>query len=130
MHPNCTYGFTDGVAKTGNLFFCSLLYLDASRQMAALSAKYGCGSSAQYAKEAAEISSSIDATMKDPAGPLWLAATIDSEHIDTCPGRFNPSACPEPSLSGRSVARRLNSFALSPTQTESRTSGAPRTSSR
>lgn len=82
VHPNCTYGFTDGVAKTGNLFFCSLLYVDASRQMAALSAKYDCGSSAQYAKEAAAISSSIDATMKDPNGPLWLAATIDNRKPD------------------------------------------------
>ena len=34
--PNCTYGFTDTVAKTGSLLFTSLLYIDASRQMAAL----------------------------------------------------------------------------------------------
>ena len=37
VHPNCTYGFTDSVAKTGNLFFCSLLYIDASRQLSELS---------------------------------------------------------------------------------------------
>jgi len=35
------------VAKTGNLLFCSLLYVDASRQLAKLSAKYGCGATAQ-----------------------------------------------------------------------------------
>ena len=80
-HPNCTYGFTDSVAKTGNLLFCSLLYVDASRQMAALSKKYGCGDTAQYAREAAEVGGAIDA-LKDPAGPLWFAATIDNRIED------------------------------------------------
>ena len=38
--PNCSYGFTDGIVKTGELLFTSLLYIDASRQMAALATKY------------------------------------------------------------------------------------------
>lgn len=46
VRPNCTYGFTDTVAKTGNLLFCSLLYVDASRKMAELSSQFGCGDSA------------------------------------------------------------------------------------
>ena len=82
VHPNCTYGFTDGVAKTGNLLFCSLLYVDASRQLAALSAKYECGNSVQYAKEAAAVGAAVAGTMKDPAGPLWLAATLDNRYPD------------------------------------------------
>ena len=82
VHPNCTYGFTDGVAKTGNLFFCSLLYVDASRQMAELSRKYNCGSAGQYAKEAQEVGGAIDSVMKDPDGALWLAATLDNRYPD------------------------------------------------
>jgi hypothetical protein len=82
VHPNCTYGFTDGVAKTGNLFFCSLLYVDASRQMAELSREYSCGKSAQYAKEAQDVGVAIDSVMKDPDGPLWLAATLDNSYPD------------------------------------------------
>lgn len=78
VHPNCTYGFTDTVAKTGSLLFCSLLYVDASRRMAQLSAQYRCGNSEQYRLEAEQVGSQIDTTMKDPDGDLWLAATIDN----------------------------------------------------
>lgn len=78
IRPNCTYGFTDTVAKTGNLLFCSLLYVDASRRMANLSAKYGCGNTQQYRVEAQQVSSEIDTTMKDVHSDLWLAATIDN----------------------------------------------------
>ena len=82
VHPNCTYGFTDGVAKTGNLFFCSLLYIDASKQLSELSALYKCGDSTRYAKEAEFMSRSVDTVLKDPASPLWLAATIDNRIPD------------------------------------------------
>ena len=50
--------------------------------MAALSAKYNCGGTARYAKEAAEVGTAIDSVMKDPAGPLWLAATLDNRYPD------------------------------------------------
>ena len=79
--PNCTYGFTDTVAKTGNLLFCSLLYVDASRQMARLSAGYSCGNTTQYAAEADQVGSVVD-IMADPTGPLWLAATVDNNVPD------------------------------------------------
>ena len=82
VHPNCTYGFTDSVAKTGNLFFCSLLYIDASRQLASLARQHSCGNSARYASEASKMSGAIDTVMKDPASPLWLAATIDNRVPD------------------------------------------------
>eukprot|EP01052_Picozoa_sp_SAG31_P041148 SAG31_NODE_6160_length_2143_cov_2.173679_1_plen_398_part_10 len=82
VHPNCTYGFTDTVAKTGNLFFCSLLYIDASRQLSQLSSQYNCGDNARYAKEAETMSSSIDVVLKDSVSPLWLAATIDNRKPD------------------------------------------------
>eukprot|EP00947_MAST-08B_sp_MAST-8B-sp1_P000726 g726.t1 len=84
VRPNCTYGFTDTVAKTGSLLFCSLLYVDASRQLASLATEYGCGDAARYAREAREVGQAVDdpATggLRDPSGtsPLWLAATIDN----------------------------------------------------
>jgi hypothetical protein len=81
-HPNATYGFTDTVAKTGHLLFTSLLFVDASRQLAALATSFGCGDAARYAKEAAEVGANIDSIMADPEGVLWLAATHDNASPD------------------------------------------------
>lgn len=81
VRPNCTYGFTDTVAKTGNLLFCSLLFVDASQQMATLSERYGCGDSKQYSREAQQVGGAIN-VMEDPSGPLWLAATLDNAYPD------------------------------------------------
>jgi glycogen debranching enzyme len=83
VRPNCTYGFTDTVAKTGNLLFTSLLYYDASSSMARHAQTFRCGDHARYAAEAAAIRASIDTTMADPTGgPLWLAATVDNKLPD------------------------------------------------
>eukprot|EP01052_Picozoa_sp_SAG31_P008050 SAG31_NODE_397_length_16251_cov_7.922486_3_plen_570_part_00 len=79
--PNCTYGFTDGIVKTGELLFSSLLYIDASLQMAALSTATGCGDATKYRAEAAQLSASID-RMKDPNSSLWLAASHDGQLPD------------------------------------------------
>jgi hypothetical protein len=43
LSPNATYGFTDTVAKSGNILFTTLLYVDASRQLGALAEMHGCG---------------------------------------------------------------------------------------
>jgi hypothetical protein len=51
LAPNCTYGFTDTIAKTGHILFSSLLFVDASREMAALSSMLGCGDAAAYAAQ-------------------------------------------------------------------------------
>ena len=74
QRPNCTYGFTDGIVKTGELLFTSLLYVDASRQMAALAEAHGCGDGGRYRREAARVGASID-RMKDGNSSLWLAAS-------------------------------------------------------
>ena len=47
--PNCTYGFTDTVAKQGHLLFTSLLLLQATRQMYNATIASGCGNSSWYA---------------------------------------------------------------------------------
>ena len=59
----------------------SLLFLDASRQMARAAAAHGCGNAARYAAEAAHIATHVDSELynggtsrdDDPsAAPLWL----------------------------------------------------------
>lgn len=62
--PNCTYGFTDTVAKQGGLLFSSLLVVDAAQQMANWSAAFGCGNSSQYAAEAVAMATAVS------GGPL------------------------------------------------------------
>lgn len=81
VKPNCTYGFTDTVAKTGHLLFTSLLYYDASRQLALLSAQYKCGNATQYAEEARVVAANVD-LMLDEATGLWFAASIDNRIPD------------------------------------------------
>ena len=77
--PNCTYGFTDTVAKTGELLFSSLLYLDASRRLHAASVRFGCGDSKRYAAEAEQIARSFNqGRLYDPDSRLWLAASVDN----------------------------------------------------
>ena len=76
--PNCTYGFTDTVAKTGSLLFTSLLYIDASRRLADLATTYQCGDADRYASEAAQLSGSVDGALwkRHGASPsLWSAAS-------------------------------------------------------
>ena len=69
--------------NTGSLLFCSLLYIDASQQMAELSAKYNCGDVDRYVKEANNMAGHVDMAMRDPqGGPLWLAATVDNAYPD------------------------------------------------
>lgn len=75
--PNCTYGFTDGVAKTGELLFTSLLYYDASMQISQLSKSFNCGNHSQYSAEALSLSQQFH-SLQDPDGPLWLAASVDN----------------------------------------------------
>jgi hypothetical protein len=71
--PNCTYGFTDTIAKSGRLLFTSLLLVDASQQMASLAAALGCGDAAAYAKQARDASAGLDQLYAGETG-LWLAA--------------------------------------------------------
>ena len=99
--PNCTYGFTDTVAKSGALLFSSLLYYDASRQLAALAARYadddgagggggggggggvgggggGCGDAARYTAEADLIARHLD-------DELWGGDEEEEEEEEEAP---------------------------------------------
>ena len=80
--PNCSYGFTDNIAKTGYLLFTSLLLHDASVQMSRWSQTFGCGDAAWYARRADAVAAALDATFYDEHSGLWLAATVDNRLPD------------------------------------------------
>jgi len=79
--PQCPYGFADTVAKTGHLLFCSLLYYDACRQMAAACLRAGCGEPAEYQRRAELIRRNIGLLWNERAGMFW-AADRDCKQID------------------------------------------------
>lgn len=60
--PNCTYGFTDTVAKQGNILFCSLLYVDAAAGMGEWSERLGCGNATVYAANSTAMSAAVSSS--------------------------------------------------------------------
>lgn len=79
--PQCPYGFTDGIAKTGHLLFCSVLYYDACRQMERLCRQAGCGEPDEYRRRADLIRKNLPLLWHDQAGMFW-AADRDCKQID------------------------------------------------
>lgn len=80
-NPQCPYGFTDCIAKTGKLFFSSLLYWEACKDMAEICGYYGAPDAAQYQEEGETIKRAMDLLWDNAAG-MYLAATIDCRQID------------------------------------------------
>ena len=80
--PNCSYGFTDTIAKTGSILFTSLLLHDAATQIEAWARAFGCGDASWYAGRAAAVAAALDAAFYDERSGLWLAATADNRLPD------------------------------------------------
>ena len=80
-HPQCVYGFTDIVKKTGNLLFSSLLYFKANLDMYRLCKKYQSGNPKIYEKRYALVQQSINKLWDENSGMFW-AADIDCKQID------------------------------------------------
>lgn len=80
-NPECVYGFTDIVMKTGYLLFSSLLYFKANLEMYKLCKKYGVGNSSKYRRRYEYVKQSINKLWNDDAGMFW-AASIDCKQID------------------------------------------------
>jgi hypothetical protein len=80
-NPQCVYGFTDIVKKTGNLLFSSLLYYSANLEMYQLCKKYECGNPAIYKKRYEYIRQSINKLWDEDNGMFW-AADIDCKQVD------------------------------------------------
>ena len=77
------YGFTDSIPKQGDLLFCSLLYVQAARQMSYM---YGAldqpTQQQQWATEAATVTQSIRNTLWDSTTGMFNAATVQCDQTD------------------------------------------------
>ena len=80
--PHSPYGFTDTIAKTGELLFSSLLYWEASRELAALFEKAGDAARAgEFEARAGSIERNLGSLWDEKAG-MFLAASVDCRQID------------------------------------------------
>jgi len=76
-YDRCPYGFTDGIRKQGDELFCSLLYVQASRQLGELLDVSGRSKEAHYWRtEARKVTSQIRKTFWDRNVGLFRAATV------------------------------------------------------
>ncbi len=80
-NPQCVYGFTDTVKKTGNLLFSSLIYYKACKEMEALCRKYNYGNPDIYKVRSENIQKNINKLMDEKSGMFW-AADKDCKQID------------------------------------------------
>jgi hypothetical protein len=80
-HPQCVYGFTDIVKKTGNLLFSSLLYYKANLEMFQLCQKYKCGNENIYRRRYEYVRQSINKLWDESSG-MFLAADQDCRQVD------------------------------------------------
>ncbi len=79
--PQSPFGFTDTIAKSGDLLFSSLLYWEACNDLADLCRRSGAGDAAKYRKQARRIRSSLD-TLWDEDSGMFFAASEDCRQID------------------------------------------------
>ena len=79
----CPYGFTDTVRKQGDVLFCSLLYVQASRQLADLLNSAAREAEAGNWKQQAErVAAGIRRVFWDPQTGLFRAATLCCKEHD------------------------------------------------
>ncbi|MHB8902468.1 MAG: glucosidase family protein, partial [Thermoguttaceae bacterium] len=79
----CAYGFTDSIRKQGDELFCSLLYVQASRQLAELLGELGRKEEAEFWKtEGENVARSARKVFWDPAVGLFRAATVRCRQHD------------------------------------------------
>ncbi|MFY0653496.1 MAG: hypothetical protein JXQ96_15745 [Cyclobacteriaceae bacterium] len=72
-NPQCVYGFTDIVKKTGYLLFTSLLYYKANKDMHELCEKYGCSNPSIYKRRYEYVKQSIYKLWDEDYGMFWAA---------------------------------------------------------
>ena len=79
----CPYGFTDTVGKQGDVLFCSLLYVQACRQLSDLLGTLGRQKEAErWTAVGQRVVGSIRSVFWDPAIGLFRAATIRCREPD------------------------------------------------
>ncbi len=80
-NPQCVYGFTDIVKKTGNLLFSSLLFYKANLEIYQLCRKYECGTPTIYKERYEKVLQNISTLWNEDKGMFW-AADIDNKQVD------------------------------------------------
>lgn len=103
--PQCVYGFTDIVTKTGHLLFSSLLYYQACIEMEKVCVLSGCGNPSDYQERANLISGSIDLLWDDKAG-MYLAADVDCRQIDI----WGSAYAVEVGIASKEQAERISGY--------------------
>jgi hypothetical protein len=79
----CPYGFTDTVGKQGDELFCSLLYIQASRQLSDLLIAAGrAAEAAEWKAQADRVAASVRKVFWDPQAGLFRAATVTCREHD------------------------------------------------
>jgi hypothetical protein len=85
----CPYGFTDTARKQGDVFFCSLLYVQACRQLTGLLHSAGReDGSRRWKKEGTQVAESVRDVFWDPRIGLFRAATIKCREHDVWGSAF------------------------------------------
>ena len=82
VKPHSPYGFTDTIAKTGALFFESLLYWTACRRMAEWHQQFGGPEAAKKYRRRADLIERQLETLWDGKSGAFLAATKDCRQLD------------------------------------------------
>lgn len=80
-NPQCVYGFTDIVRKSGLLLFSSLLYYKANLEMYHLCKEYKVGKASVYKKRYKGVQKSIKSLWDEDTG-MFLAANMDCRQPD------------------------------------------------
>jgi len=76
-YDRCPYGFTDSVRMQGDVFFCSLLYVESGRRLADLLGAVGRkDDAAEWRSEADTVAAKIREVFWDPQVGLFRAATV------------------------------------------------------
>lgn len=79
----CPYGFSDTVRKKGEVLFCSLLYVQAARQLADLLEVVGRTEEARtWRRDADRVAAGIRETFWDDSTGLFRAATVQCREHD------------------------------------------------
>ena len=80
-NPQCVYGFTDIIAKTGHVLFTSLLYYQACEELARLGEATGSEYAGEYRRRANLIKQNIHILWDEESG-MFFAADRDCRQID------------------------------------------------
>ena len=78
--PQCVYGFTDIVKKTGYLLFSSVLYYDACLRLEAACKQAGVGDADEYAQRAALIKKNIGVLWDRHSGSFYAASGLCKQY--------------------------------------------------